>query len=487
MNLKKYSVIEIADELIKTKLPPLVQNNNELYQFNGKYYSPTDDFELHKTIQQLYLESETPDSYGPSKANNIISTLKYNPNIVNVPHFDDYDHLINLNNGALDLEEESLVQHSPDLYFSSISQVDYRPELSTAPNFLKFLETTFTTQENKPDHATIQNILRIGGYLIYPQNKIEGLFMFLGEGANGKSLLIDIFSSFFDPKFITSMSLKAMAREASFERAELITSRFNISGEEKGDRPIDAEQIKKITSGQYIQVARKFKEPINIKPRAKIVVDSNTIPRFKDNTYGTSRRLNLIRFPNRFVSKEDLRKIDDPSARRIFERINKDVFFKEILKERSAILNLFLLGLRELKELDWQLPITKNSQDMTDEYEEEVDTFKSWLMDNYEPDNSEQPQFKDVHEILRLFTDWYNINFPNTQTRYSTRYVAKRIREIFRLESEPRNIYINSMRTKTIAFPIIRREIEDDLSEIDFDKPRPPQDNTVDIKEYPII
>lgn len=442
--LNHKNLISLAQDFLDEQPYKLVMNNKELYQYNGKFYEMIDDFKLGQMVQNFFIVNDAASHYRTHLSSNLIQTIKFSPNILNVPEFDCYFDLINLTNGVFNFETNELSKHSPDLFFTSIVNVEYNLKATPdqCPNFLKFLKTTFChyDQEEKtfsPDYETIDNIFRLGGYLLYPQCKMEKLFMFLGEGANGKSLLVNIFRSFFDPKFVTELSLNQLSKEDKFARAQLMYSRLNIAGEEKG-QALDAEQIKKIASGQFISIDRKFKESLSLKPRAKLIIDSNDRPYFKDNSYGTYRRLYILAFENRFVSEAEYKKMEDPIRHRIFKRRNHDEFLEEILKEKSAIFNLFLDGLKQLKEMDWNLPESQKTQEVFEEYKKSTDTLGTWLLDNWEVDNLADKYFHLFH-IYQEYREYYKDNY-GFEVKASSKLVGQRIRDVFRIDFKKVNI-----------------------------------------------
>lgn len=468
MNLRKAKPAEVAITMLKD-LPPLAvdKTTGTLFYYEDNYYQEFTKDGLNRTIYKYYLDNGCSDAWNESKAKNISAAIRMDPKKTPLVDFDTSEELINLRNGVLDLEEIRLKKHDPKYYFTYKLEVDYKPGEIDCPNFMEFLETVFNEFDSdgklQPDYETIDSILKIGGYLIYPKNKMEKFFMFLGDGSNGKSFLIDIFQSFFPKKFITSLSLRLLATEDSFSRNQLLSSKLNISGEEKDSR-VDAEQIKRIVSGQDITIYRKFEANISIIPKTKIVVDSNGMPSFKDSTHGTLRRIHKVAFKNRFLPYSEYKNIKNPEEHRMFPQREKTAFFKKVMEEQPAILNMFLSGLVDLREKNWSLPKTKNSDELDMEYREQTDTIGNWLMDNYELEEEEDDSFWEgipIGEIIENFQDYYSENFPGTKFSYSSKGVGRRIREIFRVDPVRKNINkANGKRTTTTVYKL--REIKQD-------------------------
>jgi len=462
----KLSINEYA-ESIKETMPPLVihEPSETLYSYNGKYFEPLTEFYLKRFIANYFVIQGYPDNWTPSLSQQIAEGIKMLPSLELIQAFDDNPNFINMNNGVYNLTTHKLSPHDSSYNFSTIIDVDYNPDAPTPENFNRFLETTFTLtpQEGSeetyftPDYDAIDSVIQLGGYALYPQNKIEGLFMFMGSGSNGKSLLIQILSSFFPDKFITDMSLRILSKESSFDREPLIDSRLNISGEEKG-KPMDAEQIKKITSGQAVMVARKFKTPYRLIPNTLLVMDSNTIPQFRDHTHGTMRRMYFFKFKNEFTPQKDYDKAtpEQRENKRLFPMINRDTFLPNILAERSGIFNLFIDGLNKLKENDWNFPRSENSEEMMADYMEETDTLGTWLTENYREGTKKTPidDYSSILEILTKFQLYYQEHFPGTRFPYSSKGISRKINSIWGLTRMQRSVKIDQEWENVSAYNI---------------------------------
>lgn len=459
-NIKSPAALAII--FIKTQ-PLLVTSNHDIFQFTGKYYELVDDFEMSRKVHKFYKDNNCIAFWRPGKSDEIIKSIKYD-DMVNAVKFDDYDNMLNFKNGILNLDTMKFIAHSPEYYFSYCINIDYNPENKSAPVFTKFLFDLFTNRDGTVDKETVFNLIQIGGYLMYPKNKMEKLFMFIGDGANGKSVLIETYKMFFDRRFISSLSLTALSDEESFTRSSLIDSRLNISTEQKGG-DIDPEEIKKIVSGEDITVKRKFKEAVNFKPNCKVLVASNNLPYLNDVTHGSGRRLFLIDFKNRFVSPAEYAKIETPAKKGIFPAANKEDLINDIKAEAPAILNLYLEGLLTLRSNNWIISETKNSEIIKEEYQESSDTLGVWLQNNYrlieESDGDLIKKFAShpsVDKIYNEFRDWYEYNLPGKKFNYSKILLSKRIKDKFRVDVKRVWEYDEQLDMKKYAckYPLLR-------------------------------
>ncbi len=435
--------------------------DKDLYQFNGTNYEPFTEMMMDRHIRNFYVQNGLENKYSVAKARELKAMIKFDPNI-QIAQFDDYDHLVNLNNGIYNYDTKELIPHSKEYKFTYKLDVNYDKYRTECPTFTRFLEGCFADSGNWNDgyiydKDTVENIIRLCGYLLYPRNTIEGLFIFLGEGSNGKSVLMDVLRMFFPDKYITNLSLNTISNEDGFQREKLIRSRINFCTEQRGGS-INAEELKKVASGEGITVQRKFNEAFDFRSHTKIVVSANNMPYFNDNTYGILRRLYMFSFKNKFVTKKDYDKETHHARKRIFLQAEKNSLLDKLKEEKEAIFNLFLDGLERLKNDEWQFIDTVNMSEIKREYIEGSDTLSTWINNNFIQGTEDHYEFISTEDIYNEFKNWYYSNFGKNTT-YSALAMVKKLRSIFRL-GEPERMMINGRRIT--GYNLIRRS---DLSE----------------------
>lgn len=409
----------------------------DLYLFNGKCYEPLDQVYIDRLIYNFYLKMELKSKFNLNRAKELIYSMKHYWEVRDL-ELDKEENLINLENGVFNLDTYELYPHSRDYQFSYTLDVSYDPTQTACPTFEKFIQGLFATggtfeEGYDYDVNEVENILRMCGYLIYPRNRIDGMFILLGEGSNGKSVLIDVIKGFFPQKYVTSLSLGTISNPDSFGRESLMRSKINICSEEKGGQ-IDSEELKRIISGDQISIQRKFQNGASeLTPRTKIAVAVNNMPYFNDTTFGTIRRLIMFHFRNRFLSETDYNNAYDPTKFRIFKRVDKYWLERELKKEKSAIFNQFLEGLKRLKKEDWEFVPTESSKSILEDYKIVSDVLGTWLRDNYEVGTTKD--FVKSMDVYSEFCDFYLQNYGK-RTTHSTASLGKRIKEQFRIDRE---------------------------------------------------
>lgn len=433
---------------------------SDLYKYNGKFYEQFTDFDIDRLVRKFYLDHELTDKYNLSKARELKAMIKFDPHIVK-DEFDDYDDLVNLNSGIYNYDTKELIPHSHKYKFTYALDVDYYPDKDAGdcPIFKKFLQGCFATRGTweggfEYDEDVYENILRLCGYILYPVNRIEGLFIFLGEGSNGKSVLMDTLQIFFPNKYITRLSLNAISNGEGFTREGLIKSRVNFCSETKGGQ-IDSEELKKVASGEGITIQRKHTTAMEIKSRCKVVVSANNAPYFNDTTHGILRRLFFFNFKNRFMPIKDYELEKNPEARGIYRQIDKKWLEDNIKKEKTAIFKLFLDALDRFRNDEWQFVKSQNMEEIFEDYKEGADTLGTWILDHYEAGDPAY-DFIPVDDIYLRFRNWYDANFSK-KYGYSSVAVSKKIKDKFRF-SQPMRKYMDRIEygfdgvAKTVKF-----------------------------------
>lgn len=418
----------IAQELIKDN-PDMVRSGENVYRNNGKCYDLLTDKNLEELLYDFC------KYYGADKAwksvSSVIRALLVSSDIKKVPIMNDYPEHLNLLNGVLNIHTKEFKSHPTDYYFDSMVNIDYLPENKDCPVFMEYLNNTFNG-----DKDTMGNIIRLGGYLLDTACRAERMFLFDGNGANGKSVLINTFSLFFSDDQITPLSLDKLASE-SFSKELLIKSRVNFCAEQKKSY-LDSEEIKKIVTGDRIEIERKFKISLTFTPKTKLIVACNGLPKFNDTTHAIYRRMLLIRFHNQYVSQLEYNKISNPAKRGTF--LKDPLLLEKIKLEKSAILNLFIEGLIDLRKNNYEFVESADSNAAMYEFKRDSDTVREFLEDNYEADEDGKMPLSHVYNNYKY---WYSRNVSTGIMKFRINEMGKRLADVFGIKSLGQEFFFN--------------------------------------------
>lgn len=297
-------------------------DNKELFVYNpdnGKFEAGMDSL-VESKVQEI-LADETRNFL----VRETIDFLKRGT-LIERHEFEKDKGWVNVKNGMVNLITGELAEHDPK--FLSLKQipVTYQPE-ADCPRFKQFL-----TEVVSPEDA--QTIIKFWGYTLAPICNMEKALVTVGEGENGKSVLLYTATEFFGRDNISSESLTSLC-DNHFRVAELFGKVANIKSELSPTKPNQLEMFKALVSGtDTITGERKHQHPFRFLNNAKLWFSCNKLPNVSFEEKAYYRRWIVINFPNTFVKGE-----------------NADVNLPDKLtneEEKSGILNLALKGYQQL-------------------------------------------------------------------------------------------------------------------------------------------
>lgn len=207
---------------------------------------------------------------------------------------------INFTNGMLDVKTMELLPHSPD-YFS-MNQIPhewkmlYQHDLVNYPHSQQFLKTSLLVSD-------INTVFQYMG-ICMTHNMAYQIFLLLkGEGANGKSVLIDMFNTVIGAENISSLSMDKLTQR--FFSSQLLFKLTNTCADISKITIEDDAELKKIIGGDMIQAEFKGRDSFHFRPYAKMLFSANRFPYVDDKSDGFKRRLRVVEM-NKKPPEKDL-------------------------------------------------------------------------------------------------------------------------------------------------------------------------------------
>jgi len=249
-------------------------------------------------------------------------------------------HLINFGNGMLDTDTMELRPHSPEYYSSIQLAYAFQPECE-CPLWINFVNTITNGDE---DRARI--IQQLFGYALTSDRRYQKAFFLIGDGSNGKSVLLNIMAALMGEENVAHVEVSSL--NEPFQRIALHGRLLNIACETKSNVRGTETTFKQCVTGDPISGCYKGKDFITFRPFALMVFASNEFSETDDLTHGFLRRLQFIQFPVRFV--------DNPTAPN--HRKKDRTIESRLRKELAGIANWAVAGLHDLRESDcfWETP-----------------------------------------------------------------------------------------------------------------------------------
>ncbi|AKB27939.1 DNA primase/helicase, phage-associated [Methanosarcina siciliae T4/M] len=201
-----------------------------------------------------------------------------------------------VNNGILDVLTGDLADHTPAEMYTMRINVNYDPDVEIPDTFEKYLTSTFKGVEWQ-----IPIIQEMIGYCLYKKYFIEKFFFLVGNGSNGKSVMINLITRLLGQENISAMDIHEICYPKDIHSLKSLHGKLaNLCGE-TGDADIkNLGKLKKVTGRDLIRSRDLYKSWIEFYNFAKIIVSMNNPPTIKDGIKGAKRRLVIITFPNEF-------------------------------------------------------------------------------------------------------------------------------------------------------------------------------------------
>jgi len=221
--------------------------------------------------------------------------------------------LITVENGILNLETCMTEPHTPKHLSRVLLPVEYHtPKYEIRDEtifedieknlkgtvFWKFLKRSFTIN-GKFRKEDFETVLEIIASTTIKRHVDEKAFMFLGTGENGKSVCLGYIQSIIGKNNVSSITLQDIA-EDSFMRANLDGMSANIFSDLEQNELRKTGKIKAITSGEGIEVQKKYGQPFTLYPSCKLLFSCNRFPKVYDQTQGFFRRWVIVKWERDF-------------------------------------------------------------------------------------------------------------------------------------------------------------------------------------------
>lgn len=184
------------------------------------------------------------------------------------------DDLICIENGILNLTNNILLNHSPDFYFTKKVPLFYNKE-SKIDKIKTFLEEVLYPE----DIPTIQEWF---GFCLYKKYFIKKAIILFGERNTGKTVLLNILSSFIGDNNIAGLSLQRISKSDKFGLASLKDKMINVYDDLSSSDLSDSGGFKIATGGGHITAEHKFGDSFQFVTYAKNIFATNHIPNVKD-------------------------------------------------------------------------------------------------------------------------------------------------------------------------------------------------------------
>jgi putative DNA primase/helicase len=281
---------------------------------------------------------------------------------------DAHPHLLNVQNGVLDLESLDLREHDPALLLTKITNAAYVPH-AEAPFWTEFVEMIL------PDEDVRRYVQKAAGYSMLGSYS-EYLFIPWGSGQNGKSAFLratrDVLGDYAGEAAPELLAQKReWGPEGNAALADIRGSRLVTTIETEQGKKMAEVLVKKLTGEATIKAKFMRQDFFEYENQAAVWLATNHKPIVQGTDTAIWRRLRLIPFD-----------VMIPESK----RLEPTEVHRRLMAERDGILQWKIEGLRMYR--DEKLTEPKAVRAATDAYRQEMDPMSEWLEDccTFEPE-----------------------------------------------------------------------------------------------------
>jgi P4 family phage/plasmid primase-like protien len=307
-------------------------------------------------------------------------------------------------NGLLDLSEPSaptprVIENSPQWFSTVALPVNYDPA-AKCDGWMVFLGEVM-----EGDADRIELIQELAGYLLTVDTTQHKFVVAEGEGANGKSVLLDVLTALLGPENVAHVPLEMFGNR--FQLTPTVGKLANVCAEVGEIDRVAEGFLKQFTAGDRMYFDRKNMSGVMAYPSARLILSTNNRPQFRDRSAGLWRRMIVLPF-----------RVTIPVER-------QDPLLKEKLKsELPGILNWALRGRVRLEERG-HFNIPAICAEALEEYKQESNPARVFLTENCAAEASASTS---CSHLYAEYVIWSKENgFPSLDSRQ----FGKEARKVF--------------------------------------------------------
>lgn len=373
-----------------------VNDDEQLFAFNGRYYELITKEILLKIIVTVMDKCEVGVVYRTSSANFIrdyvIDMLKADERCKLVPD----RRYICFNNGVFDLKDMRLKDFSLQYKTDIVLDFDYKADLRSAL-WDKVLAQTV------PDEAMRETFHQFCGCFLANRReyKIEYITFVVGEGQNGKSIICKAVINMLGPSVASSYSPEQLFKSAQMEyHLADINGKIVNYCDEVSNKDFSGGDFKQFVSGGAFTGRHPYsKKPTKVDKIPLMLCCANKIPPTTDDTEGYFRRFLIISAPNHIDERDK-----DPM-------LEMKLQAPEV---KAAIFNWMLEGYKTFMSNDGKIEIAGTVKEVIEEMKANSNSLRRWIDDmGYvaaEPESATAPGWKSLREWVQLYVrycqDW---------------------------------------------------------------------------------
>lgn len=303
----------------------------------------------------------------------MIKNMKDDPIVRVEPHeFDRHPHLLNVEDGTLNLDTLQLQPFNPDDLLTGKLPVRYVPG-ARSDVWAQHVRYLASTRDGMPRLDLERYYWRALGYTLRGGNKERKLFFLMGLTTAGKTKLLEGLRALFG-QYAGALGFESLLKKGKFggggdgarqDLAALMGKRFVTASEPNADGEFDTALLKQLTGGDQISVRFLYKNAVPFVFSGKLWLAANAPPKIAADDDATWMRMSVI--PVEYTLPPEKR--DD------------DILAKLTTPEAlTGLLAMMIEGLREVQDGNGLNP-PPVVMSATRAYRDDNDTLSQFLLD----------------------------------------------------------------------------------------------------------
>ena len=392
---------------------------NNMHKEPLEISDPTDD-KLVESVKKAFRKHIKATRSFRGKENMLRDTQHHVA--VSPSEFDSNGMLFNTQNGYIDLANGHLMDHQKEKKFTRISYGEYRED-AECPQWLQFLDEIFEGNQNLIDY-----LQRAIGYSMSSDTSEQQMFILLGNGQNGKSVLLNVLNDVFGTYAMNiqpqTIAVKGTSGGANQDIARLQGARFVTTTEPNRGMKLDEGVVKQITGGDTVTARFLYGKEFEYSPEFKLWMATNYKPIISGTDEGIWRRMSIIPF-NYHVPPE---------------KVDKRLTYK-LKEEISGILKWCVDGFQQWREIGLSEPDIIKQQ--RHDYRSEMDIVQLFVEERCDvnPLASEK-----ANDLWQTFREWVKEN--NEYDKFSSKRFYMELGKKFEKERKKKGMYYQGLKLK---------------------------------------
>ena len=382
--MKFYTIGNILKDVLPMKLTGETEDTALIYSydFNEGIYTEQEAF-INRAIANLEYRFDS------DKYRRVYKYLKTQlPFLPRLEHKD----LIAVNNGIFNIKTKEFKPFSPQYFITSKEGTNYNTNaIKNYEPMREIFDIDKWFNSIACDNPEIVNLYwEIFTEAINPNHTREKMVILYGEWNNGKGTFQTLITNLIGLKNISTLTPHDFSGEF---KLEMLQGKVCNIGDDISNKYLDdMSNLMSIVTGDPVTVNRKGKSIITARYKILNIFSANRLPRVRNKSQGTYRRLLIVPFNADFNGQIQDRRIKD-----------------EFLNDKT-VLEYVLYKTLHMEYFD-KFTIPKASEILLEEYKENNDYLYSFLKDWYIERNLNDVERVPLSLVRIEFRNYLNVNY----------------------------------------------------------------------------